>query len=124
MLRDVRERIGKSYLVAKDEPFKGHLLGRFIRKDGPDEVARVIADPQLIAKGGCGVSGQWAYVPRIGLFDPAITDGAQRGFYIVYLFSADMERRLRLVGLVAHRTPQSRSNYLVHPRKAQHRPIA
>ena len=38
------------------------------------------------------VSGQWAYVPWIGLFDPAITDGAQHGFYIVYLFSADMKR--------------------------------
>jgi hypothetical protein len=54
MLRDVLEHIGKNYLPAKDEPFKGHPLGRFIRKDGPDEVARVIADPQLIAKGGYG----------------------------------------------------------------------
>src|SRR5262249_9387916 len=92
MLRDVLEHIGKNYLAAKEEPFKGHPLGGFIRKDGVDEVARVIADPQLIGKGGCGVSGQWAYVPWLGLFDPAITDGAQRGFYIVYLFSADMER--------------------------------
>jgi 5-methylcytosine-specific restriction enzyme A len=92
MLRDVLDRIGKNYLAAKDEPFKGHPLGRFIRKDGPDEVARVIADPKLTPKGGCGVSGQWAYVPWIGLFDPAITDGAQHGFYVVYLFSADMER--------------------------------
>src|SRR5262245_59349163 len=92
MLRDVLEHIGKNYLAAKEEPFKGHPLRGFIRKDGVDEVARVIADPQLIGKGGCGVSGQWAYVPWLGLFDPAITDGAQHGFYIVYLFSADMER--------------------------------
>jgi MrcB-like, N-terminal domain len=83
MIRDVLDRIGKNYRAAKDEPFKGHPLGRFIRQDGPDEVARVIADPKLTPKGGCGVSGQWAYVPWIGLFDPAITDGAQHGFYIV-----------------------------------------
>ncbi|MGB6970291.1 MAG: DUF3578 domain-containing protein, partial [Methyloceanibacter sp.] len=35
---------------------------------------------------------RWAHVPWVGLFDPAITDGAQHGFYIVYLFSADMKR--------------------------------
>jgi len=63
-----------------------------MRKGGPNEVGRLLADSRLIAKGGCGVSGQWAYVPWIGLFDPAITDGAQQGFYIVYLFSADMKR--------------------------------
>src|SRR6266478_6919388 len=92
MLRDVLEHIGKDYLAAKDESFKSHPLARFIRKDGPEEMGRVIADPQLILKGGCGVSGQWASVPWIGVFDPAITDGAQQGFYIVYLFSADMKR--------------------------------
>lgn len=83
MLRDILERIGKGYLAAKGEPFKNHPLARFIRKGGPDEVGHAIADPSLITKGGCGVSGQWAYVPWIGVFDPAITDGAQRGFYIV-----------------------------------------
>ena len=53
MLRDVLERIGKGYLIAKDEVFKGHSLARFIRKGGPDEVGQVIADPKLISKGGC-----------------------------------------------------------------------
>ena len=53
---------------------------------------QAIAEPGLIAKGRCGVSGRWAHVPWVGLFDPAITDGAQHGFYIVYLFSADMKR--------------------------------
>jgi len=80
MLRDVLERIGKDYLAAKDESFKSHPLARFIRKDGPEEVGRVIAEQNLISKGGCGVSGQWAYVPWIGLFDPAITlaEGVER----------------------------------------------
>ena len=92
MLRDVLERIGKSYIDARAASFQGHSLARFIRKDGPDEIAHTLGDSGLISKGGCGVSGQWAYVPWIGLFDPAITDGAQHGFYIVYLFSADMKR--------------------------------
>jgi hypothetical protein len=76
MLRDVLEHIGKGYLAAKDESFKRHPLAQFIRTDGPKEVGRVVGDSKLIPKGGCGVSGQWAYVPWIGLFDPAITDGA------------------------------------------------
>lgn len=92
MLRNVLERVGKSYIDAKAESFQGHPLARFIRKGGPEEIARTLGDSQLISKGGCGVSGQWAYTPWIGLFDPAITDGAQHGFYIVYLFSADMKR--------------------------------
>jgi len=92
VLRNVLERIGKSYIDAKTEPFQGHPLARFIRKDGPEEIAHTLGDSRLISKGGCGVSGQWAYVPWMGIFDPAITDGAQQGFYIVYLFSADMKR--------------------------------
>jgi hypothetical protein len=92
MLRDVLERVGKDYLDAKKEPFTRHPLARFIRLEGPDEIRQIIGDPQLISKGGCGVSGQWAYVPWMGLFDPAVTEGAQHGFYIVYLFSADMQR--------------------------------
>ena len=48
MIRDVLERIGKNYLAAKTDSFKGHPLARFIRKDGPNQIARVIGDPQLI----------------------------------------------------------------------------
>jgi len=91
LLRNVLERIGSGYLAAKAESFKGHPLAGFIRNDGSNEIGRVVADPNLNPKGGCGVGGQWAHVPWVGLFDPAITDGAQHGFYIVYLFSADMK---------------------------------
>jgi len=36
--------------------------------------------------------GNWAHVPWIGIFDPEVTTGAQKGPYIVYLFSKDMKR--------------------------------
>lgn len=35
--------------------------------------------------------GKWAIVPWIGVFDTSITQSATKGFYIVYLFSADMQ---------------------------------
>ena len=80
--------------ISRPEPksFEKHPLARFIRKDGPSQIAQAIVDPRLVAKGGCGVFRQWAHVPWVGLFDPAITSGAEHGFYIVYLFSADMKR--------------------------------
>jgi 5-methylcytosine-specific restriction protein A len=92
MLQDVLEKIGAEYAEAKTGPSTSHPLARYIRVGGPSEIARVVGDSSLEFYGGCGVSGNWAHVPWVGLFDPVITDSAQRGFYIVYLFSADMQR--------------------------------
>jgi len=39
----------------------------------------------LIVQGSPG-QGQWAAVPWISIFDPAITTSATRGYYVVYLF--------------------------------------
>lgn len=44
-----------------------------------------------IVRGSPG-QGQWAYVPWISVFDPAITTTATHGYYVVYLFAADMSR--------------------------------
>jgi 5-methylcytosine-specific restriction enzyme A len=33
--------------------------------------------------------GQWASVPWIAVFDPAIITSATRGYYVIYLFHAD-----------------------------------
>src|SRR3546814_2100711 len=72
--------------------FEGHALGGYIRNTAPRAISALLGDPQLKVKGGCGISGNWAVIPWIGVFDTAVTGGAQRGYYIVYLFSADMSR--------------------------------
>jgi 5-methylcytosine-specific restriction protein A len=36
--------------------------------------------------------GQWAQVPWAAIFDELVTDSAQRGYYVVYLFSNDGSR--------------------------------
>ena len=40
-------------------------------------------------KGSYGL-GIWAYVPWISIFDKEITTSPQKGFYLVYLFKADL----------------------------------
>jgi len=46
----------------------------------------------LKASGGAGTSGSFPLVTWIVLYDEAVSKGAQYGFYMVYLFSADLER--------------------------------
>jgi 5-methylcytosine-specific restriction protein A len=41
----------------------------------------------LLVEGSAG-AGNWATVPWISLFDPAITTAATQGYYVVYLFHA------------------------------------
>ena len=36
--------------------------------------------------------GGWAEIPWVAVFDPVVTTSAMRGHYVVYLFSADMQR--------------------------------
>lgn len=45
---------------------------------------------KFISNGSAGIS-RWAIVPWIALFDTNITSSAKEGFYIVYLFSADLK---------------------------------
>ncbi len=91
MIREVLDRIGREYLTASKEAFTGHPLGPFINSVGPKIIAEALKVPKLELWGGHGVSGKWSAVPWIGVFDPAASDSAQRGFYLVYLFSADMK---------------------------------
>jgi hypothetical protein len=39
-------------------------------------------------KGSVGL-GNWSETPWVGVFDPMVTESAQRGFYVVYLFRKD-----------------------------------
>lgn len=83
------ERIINEYPHAKGDSFAGHALGHVLRHEAPAEARRAIgsANADLIVDGSAGQS-TWATVPWVGLFDPLVTDGAMRGYYVVYLFHA------------------------------------
>jgi 5-methylcytosine-specific restriction protein A len=88
-LRETLTRILSEYPVAKMAPLEGHSLAQFIRGEAEDAVVETLgsAADGLIVQGSPG-QGNWAAVPWISIFDPAITTSATRGYYVVYLFHA------------------------------------
>lgn len=65
-------------------------LPAFIRRQLADSVESVVRGSgwphRVKASAGAGV---WAETPWVAVFDEDITDSAQRGFYVVYLFRQD-----------------------------------
>lgn len=92
MFRESFSRIANEYLSEKNRPLKGSDLANFIRNELPKGFSRSLPDDfdDLIITGSPG-QGNWADVPWVGLFDPLVTKTAMAGYYIVYLFDADMK---------------------------------
>ena len=92
-LRDHLLRIMHEYVNAKTESFGGNPLGRFVRHDVPNELNKFsfILSDQYVITGSVG-QGNWASIPWIAIMNKKVTVSTQRGYYIVYLFSEDMER--------------------------------
>jgi 5-methylcytosine-specific restriction protein A len=88
-IRDTLTRILAEYETASKAPFSAHPLAAFIRHEAADEVSASLgaARKGLVCQGSAG-AGNWAEVPWIAVFDPLVTDSATRGYYVVYLFSA------------------------------------
>ncbi|KAB2331289.1 MrcB family domain-containing protein [Bacillus mesophilum] len=90
--RDKLNRIMNQYLPAKREPFGGHPLGSFVRNEVTAEINNLpFTDPSNYVVTGSVGQGNWASVPWIAIMNRKITTSTQRGYYIVYLFSEDME---------------------------------
>ncbi|KWU68194.1 hypothetical protein AWW70_00005 [Bacillus mycoides] len=86
-------KIMNEYLEAKRDRFAGHLLVSFVRREITKEIEKLtfIDKNQYIVTGSAG-QGNWASVPRIAVLNKNITTSTQRGYYIMYLFSDDMQR--------------------------------
>lgn len=89
-LRETLQTILTDYPSAKSEPLEGHVLARFIRQDAKTTVQEALGElgAGLVVEGSPG-QGNWATVPWISIFDPAITTSATAGYYAVYLFHAN-----------------------------------
>lgn len=92
-MREAFDQIAAEFVEASTQPLTKHPLAQFIRTNARDQVHTALpAEYQrLLVKGSPG-QGNWAQVPWIAVFDPAVTNSATRGYYVVYLFSHDMER--------------------------------
>src|ERR1700733_14385955 len=86
-LRETLQRILTDYRDAIAAPLEGHPLAQFIRGEAEETVSAALGEQGagLLVEGSPG-QGNWAAVPWISVFDPAITTSATRGYYVVYLF--------------------------------------
>ncbi|TKI12796.1 DUF3578 domain-containing protein [Bacillus wiedmannii] len=92
-LREKFLTVLNEYLQARTERFAGHKMGAVVRHEMPTEITRLpfINHNQYVVTGSVG-QGNWAAVPWLAIMNKDITTSTQRGYYIVYLFSEDMER--------------------------------
>lgn len=91
MLGKTFSQAAASYVSAREQTFKDHPTAVIFRHDCPAEVRNTLGTTyeHFQIKGSAG-QGIWAAVPWIGIFDPLITTSATKGYYVVYLFCADM----------------------------------
>lgn len=92
-LREKFLTVMNEYLQARTERFAGHKMGSVVRHEMTTEITRLpfIDHSQYVVTGSVG-QGNWAAVPWLAIMNKDITTSTQRGYYIVYLFSEDMER--------------------------------
>lgn len=90
-MNKVFKRILNNYLKSKKDPYGGNQLGDFVRNQSVKIIKEKgsISDEQYHLEGSVG-KGNWAEIPWIAIFDKSITKTATKGYYIVYLFRADM----------------------------------
>ena len=90
-LSDGLLRVLRGYLSATKEPFSKHPMADFLRGGLARQVAILLQAyaPNLEVKGSPG-QGVWARGPWVGVFDPLASTGAQKGYYLCYLFKEDM----------------------------------
>lgn len=95
-LRTLLQEIMSKYPIGKSKEsienrFRGNKLAKTIRHDFKKCVNKNIEESLFLVKGSAG-QGKWASIPWLGIFDKRITESAKQGFYVVYLFSEDMQK--------------------------------
>jgi 5-methylcytosine-specific restriction protein A len=78
------------YSTAIQQPFAANSVAEFIRRDIPEAIEEVIGpNRERYLVHGSAVQGNWAKVPWVAVFGQLITETAQDGYYVVYLFKED-----------------------------------
>ncbi|EEL83466.1 5-methylcytosine-specific restriction enzyme [Bacillus cereus AH1271] len=92
-LREKFLTVMNEYLQARTQRFASHKMGSVVRNEMTTEITELpfIDHNQYVVTGSIG-QGNWAAVPWLAIMNKDITTSTQRGYYIVYLFSEDMER--------------------------------
>ena len=91
MLGATIRQIARTYPADRRAPFAGHPAVALLRREAPAALRDALGPDGdgLRFRGSAGLRG-WAEVPWVGAFDPAVTTSATRGYYVDYLFAADL----------------------------------
>jgi 5-methylcytosine-specific restriction protein A len=90
MREEMQEVLG-GYSAARQERLTDHPLARLITHDLADGIRELVDSDSYRVTGSPG-KGNWAETPWVSVFDRLVTETAQRGFYVVYLFRGDGEK--------------------------------
>lgn len=92
--KDIAEAFSKilnEYLAAKEQPFKGNPMGDYIRNEFTNILKeKMNLDKDIYRITGSVGQGNFAEITWTAIFNRRITVSALKGYYVVYLFCADM----------------------------------
>jgi 5-methylcytosine-specific restriction protein A len=86
--REGLQTVLAEYPNAQLQPLTDHSVARLLMHILPELLSRMVEGSSYIVAGSPG-RGNWAETPWVAIFDPLVTDTAQRGFYVVYLLRGD-----------------------------------
>lgn len=90
-MKSLFEYICNNYNHCKTEEFSNNIMGKKLRHELPNKIFTLLnLDKDKFEITGSIGQGQWAEIPWISIFLKNITTSATKGYYIVYLFKADM----------------------------------
>lgn len=87
-------KVMNNYLVEKENELKGNELANYVRRDIPENLKNLLEnyiEEDILVKGSTGM-GSWANIPWVAIFIKKLTNKAQKGIYLVFLFSEDMSK--------------------------------
>lgn len=88
--REFIHQFMSNYLEAKRQSFAGHPLGNLVRRTIADLLHHLpFIGNQYKIQGSVG-QGNWANIPWVAIMDKRVTETTQKGVYVCYLFSEDM----------------------------------
>lgn len=92
-LKKIFQKISSEYLLERKNKFAKNQLADFTRNEAVNRIKKIanIDTNRYKIKASVGQGG-WAHVPWIGIFDKEITSSAEKGYYLVYLFSEEMNK--------------------------------
>ncbi|MDO6388481.1 DUF3578 domain-containing protein [Uliginosibacterium sp. 31-12] len=81
----------EEYKSASQSAFAGNAMAELVRKELPAAVEAIVGKNDRYLVSGSAGKGNWALVPWVAIFDRLVTESAQDGFYLVYLFREDCQ---------------------------------